>query len=152
MTKTKKYDSTQDTLKHVERVKHYITKICTELMFRAADHDRSKLGPEEKPLFDEMTPKLKELVYGTPEYKQSLESLGSALKHHYECNSHHPEHYINGVSGMDLYDIIEMYCDWQAASERTKDGDIGKSIEIGANRFNIETQLASILFNTCYKK
>lgn len=152
MTKTKKYDSTQDTLKHVERVKYYINQVCTELMIRADDHDRSKLGPEEKPLFDEMTPKLKTLEYGTEEYKQSLNDLSPALVHHYECNSHHPEHFENGVAGMNLYDLVEMFCDWQAASERTKDGDIGKSVEIGIKRFNIEPQLSLILFNTCYKK
>ena len=41
------------------------------------------------------------------------------------------EIYANGVAGMDILDLVEMLCDWKAASERTKDGDFQKSIEIG---------------------
>ena len=49
---------------------------------------------------------------------------------------------------MNLLDVVEMVCDWKAASERTKDGDFAKSIEIGIDRFKIDPQLASILRNT----
>jgi hypothetical protein len=41
-----------------------------------------------------------------------------------------------------------MLCDWKAASERTKDGDFAKSIEIGIERFKIDPQLAAILRNS----
>lgn len=142
------YDSTADTLRHIRRVQSLLGNIARDLMIRGEDHDASKLGPEEKPLFDEMTPLLKSLTYGSDEYKESLARLGEALRHHYEVNSHHPEHYANGVAGMDVLDLVEMLCDWKAASERTKDGDFNKSIEIGIERFKIEPQLASILRNS----
>lgn len=142
------YDSTADTLKHIRRVQELLGKMATDLLRRGEFHDESKLGPEEKPLFDEMTPLLKTLTYGSDEYKASLEKLGAALRHHYAVNSHHPEHFENGVAGMTLLDVVEMLCDWKAASERTKDGDFAKSIEIGIDRFKIEPQLASILRNT----
>lgn len=142
------YDSTADTLTHIRRVQALLGKMARDLMHRGEVHDASKLGPEEKPLFDEMTPLLKTLTYGTDEYKASLARLGSALKHHYAENSHHPEHYIGGVNGMTLLDVVEMFCDWKAASERTKDGDFQKSIEIGVKRFKIDPQLAAILRNS----
>lgn len=142
------YDSTSDTLMHIRRVQGLLGRMARLLMTRGEVHDDSKLGPEEKPLFDEMTPLLKTLVYGTDEYKASLEKLGGALKHHYAINSHHPEHFDNGVAGMDLLDVVEMLCDWKAASERTKDGNFTKSVEVGIERFKIEPQLASILRNT----
>ena len=50
--------------------------------------------------------------------------------------------------GMDLYDIIEMFCDWKAASKRNVDGSISKSIEIGQKRFNMSGQLVKIFKNT----
>lgn len=53
-----------------------------------------------------------------------------------------------GVEGMTLIDLIEMLCDWKAASERHKDGDIMRSIEINAKRFSISDQLKTILQNT----
>lgn len=142
------YDSKADTLEHIAHVRNFLGQFAMDLIFRGAVHDASKLGPEEKPLFDKMTPLLKSLTYGSDEYKASLKELGSALEHHYKVNSHHPEHYPNGVAGMTLLDLVEMYCDWHAASKRTKDGDLRKSIEIGVERFKIDSMLAQILHNT----
>lgn len=142
------YDSTADTLTHIRRVQALLGRMARALMERGEVHDTSKLGPEEKPLFDEMTPLLKTLTYGTDEYKASLARLGTALKHHYAENSHHPEHYENGVAGMNILDVVEMLCDWKAASERTKDGDFQKSVEIGIERFKIDPQLAAIFRNS----
>lgn len=74
-----------------------------------------------------------------------------ALDHHYANNSHHPQHYENGVDGMDLFDIVEMFFDWKAAGERTKDGDIFKSININKERFGLSEQLVKIFENTARK-
>jgi len=52
------------------------------------------------------------------------------------------------ISKMNLIDLIEMICDWKAATLRHNNGDIYKSIEINRKRFNISDQLTSILFNT----
>ena len=66
----------------------------------------------------------------------------------FRSNSHHPEHYENGIYGMDLIDLVEMICDWKAASLRHADGNIMKSLEINKERFNIDEQLFQILVNT----
>jgi hypothetical protein len=55
-------------------------------------HDASKWSPEEWPAFEEATPKLAGMTYGSDEYKAALASIKPALKHHYAENSHHPEH------------------------------------------------------------
>jgi hypothetical protein len=142
------YDSTADTLLHIKRVNCLLLRCVKTLLNRAAVHDNSKLEEPEKSEFDRLTPKLKELTYGSLEYKDSLKELQGALQHHYEHNSHHPEYYGNGVAGMDLFDIIEMLMDWKAATERTKDGDILKSIELNRDRFKLSPQLVEILTNT----
>ncbi len=146
------YDSSQDTMLHINVVRQELSKFRNDLTQRAIDHDHSKLFWPEKQEFDRLTPILKDLKYGTPEYAASLKELGSALEHHYENNDHHPEHYKDGIAGMTLPALIEMYCDWMAASQRTKEGDPVKSVEIGIKRFNIEPQLASILMNTVRKR
>jgi len=74
--------------------------------------------------------------------------MGSAVKHHQENNSHHPEAHEEGIDGMNLIDIVEMLCDWKAATLRTKNGDIQKSLEIQKERFGISDQLYNILKNT----
>jgi hypothetical protein len=142
------YDSRIDTLLHIKRVSELLNKFATDLIERGNHHDDSKLVSPEKELFDELTPLLSSLKYGTPEYQESLDRLKPALDHHYANNSHHPQFYKNGIDGMNLLDLVEMFFDWKAATERTKDGDIRKSIEINSTRFNISPQLVSIFVNT----
>lgn len=142
------YDCTEDVLKHRTKVGEFINKIIFQLSARACHHDQSKLLPPEKEIFDEYTQKLKSLTYDSDEYKLCLAEMNIALKHHYAVSLHHPESYADGISDMNLISIIEMLCDWKAASEQHEDGDIFKSIEICKKRFNISDQLAKILINT----
>lgn len=145
------YDSTADTLQHIKRVNSLLITVAQELLQRANIHDDSKLVAPEKEGFDRMTPILKDLKYGSEEYKNSLAELQITLKHHYENNSHHPEHYKEGINDMDLFDVIEMLMDWKAATERTKDGNIYKSLEFNSDRFGISPQLNLIMENTAKK-
>src|SRR5690606_4088546 len=115
-----------------------------ELTYRALNHDSSKLAEPEIGIFTEYTPKLRNSTYGSEEYKGFLEGMHGALKHHYENNSHHPEYYRDGIRGMDLADVIEMFCDWYAATMRHEDGDIYKSIEINKKRFGYSDDLEQI--------
>lgn len=55
---------------------------------------------------------------------------------------------ISFVDNMDLPDIIEMFCDWLAATKRNKNGNIHKSIEHNEGRFGISPQLSKIFTNT----
>lgn len=145
------YDSTADTLKHIKRVSELLNNAAIELITRANVHDQSKLEEPEKAEFDRLTPILKDLTYGTPEYAASLKELDVALTHHYKHNSHHPQFYAKGIDDMNLFDIIEMLLDWKAATERTAGGNIYKSIEINTTRFNMSTQLRDIFINTAEK-
>jgi hypothetical protein len=47
-----------------------------------------------------------------------------------------------------LLDLVEMFCDWKAATERHADGSIEKSIEHNRVRFALGEQLTQILINT----
>lgn len=144
-----KYDSTEDTKKHIELVRKIILIVIQQLSIRARQHDYTKLQRPEKPYFDKFTPKLKEMTFGSNEYKKCLKQLQVALNHHYKNNSHHPQYYKNGISGMNLIDIIEMFCDWLAATKRMKDkGDIKKSIKINKKRFKYSDDLENIFNNT----
>jgi len=144
------YDSTADTLKHIKTVDTLIASVIRALMERADNHDYSKLYPPEKEIFDEYTPKLKGVTYGSAEYKTYLKQMQVALDHHYSKNKHHPEHYENWIHEMDLIDIIEMVCDWKAATMRHNDGDIIKSVNINKDRFGISDQLFDIIMNTIH--
>lgn len=141
-------ESVKETKKHIKRVKELLSTICTKLRIRGDKHDASKLKEPEVSIFEEYTSKLKDTEYNSKEYKQYLKEMKPALDHHYKNNSHHPEYHKNGINGMSLIDILEMLADWRAATERNKNGDIKKSIEINSDRFNIDDQLKQILLNT----
>ena len=142
------YDSRPDTLTHIRRVQALLAEMQANLMQRAIVHDTSKLASPEVEVFDRVTPKLRELTYGSDEYKASLAEMGEALQHHYANNSHHPEHYADGIAGMSLLDLVEMLADWKAATERHADGSIVRSIDQNAGRFGYSDQLQSIFHNT----
>jgi len=142
------YDSTNDTLAHIQRVGELLYWCACNLMARVDLHDQSKLQEPEKSAYDRLTTRLKGITYGSPEYKASLAELGDALRHHYAVNRHHPEHYANGIDGMSLFDLLEMLCDWKAAGERHADGCIKRSLKVNSERFKISDQLASVLHNT----
>jgi len=137
-----------DTFRHIERVRNLINTCVTDLLRRGERHDQTKLESPEVELFTEFTPKLAECTYGSAEYEGFRKAMGPALAHHYANNSHHPEHWKNGIDDMSLLDIVEMLCDWKAASERHNDGNIRKSITINADRFKMSPQLVKILENT----
>ncbi len=145
----KNYDCRKDTEKHIKRVGFYLKKCRVEIAKRAKKHDYDKIHNKiEKKLFDEYTPKLKNCTYGSDEYKTFLKGLKEGLDIHYSNNRHHPEFFENGIQGMNLIDLLEMICDWKAASERHNDGDIYKSLEINQKRFGYSNELKLILKNT----
>jgi len=137
-----------ETRKHIIQVIEYLSVMQIELCNRIVQHDKTKLSSPEVELFTEFTPKLSGTTYGSEEYKEYLNQLRPALDHHYKHNSHHPEHYENGIDGMTLIDLVEMICDWKAATLRHADGDMTKSIEHNKKRYGISDQLTQILFNT----
>lgn len=144
-----KYDSAPETLEHIERVSFYMRDMIFNLQHRMVNHDQSKLKSPEKEYFDEYTPRLATLTFGTPEYTQNIQDLKPALEHHYANNDHHPQfHGEEGINGMNLLSLVEMLADWKAAGERGKNGNIYKSIDINAERFGISKQLKKILVNT----
>lgn len=87
------YDSRPDTLEHIAKVRARLEEIAYRLRARAMGHDASKLEEPEKSAFDRMAQKAAKTVYGSDEYKAAIAELGPALAHHYEANSHHPEHW-----------------------------------------------------------
>lgn len=138
----------RDLLDHKRRVGQFLLDRATCLQERAIRHDDSKFMSDEFEAFVYATPKLKELEYGSDGYKKALENIRPAIDLHNERNRHHPEHFSNGIAGMSLCDLIEMLCDWQASVERTKGGDLRRSIELNASRFGYDDGIKNLLLTS----
>jgi hypothetical protein len=88
----------------------------------------------------------REHKYGSPEYQASLNAVEpNPIKLHYSRNSHHPEHHANGIKDMELPDIIEMVCDWWAASKTYGQTSFSDSVEISIARFNPDYAKANMI-------
>lgn len=142
-------DSTLTTVKHRLRVQELLSEAASEILRRGRVHDLSKHKPAEKEPLDEMQRLIEtegQAPFGSEEYERRKTLLGSMLAHHYANNSHHPEHYENGVTGMDLFDLIEMFFDWKAASERGEEASM--NINAACEKYAVADQLRAILENT----
>lgn len=137
-----------ETMLHIRTVGHLINEVIRLLLERAEEHDQTKLEEPELAIFTEYTPKLAATTYGSEEYNKYLQEMSVALEHHYANNRHHPQHHPDGIDGMTLIDLVEMFCDWKAASTRHNNGNLLKSIEINSARFNMSDQLVKIFGNT----
>lgn len=136
-----------ETTKHKLWVSWYILFACIALLRRAIAHDLSKYSRYEASAFEAALPKLRNLEYGSDEYKAAIASLGNALSHHYKDNLHHPEHWGGRIDNMSPLDQIEMLCDWKAAGKRHKTGNMVQSLLVNRKRFE-----ASILFHDALER
>ncbi len=142
------YDSRPATREHIGQVRNLLAVCVHDLQVRALTHDDSKLESPEVEVFDVVTPKLASLTYGSDDYKASLREMGPALTHHYDANDHHPEHFVGGVAEMNLLQVLEMCCDWIAASRRMAGGDVLKSLALNQKRFGYDDEVAGLIERT----
>ena len=145
-----KYDSRASSMMHIGQVRLYLRNdVVSNFLLRAEVHDKSSLEDPEKSFYDKWRPILSSMQYNSPEYLEAIEQLRPAIQHHYDNNSHHPEHYPNGIDGMSLFDVMEMLIDWKAAIDRKgSDAKVLTNFEETCKRFSISPQLASVIKNT----
>jgi hypothetical protein len=136
---------------HIAGVREKCLKLAEDLYRRGMEHDNSKRDPEEFLPMLEHFDKLRKTKYGSEEYSTIRALIQPAVDLHYSRNTHHPEHYQNGLNGMCLLDLVEMLCDWAEASKGTVNGSIAQSMEVNKQRFGISEQLFQIMQNTVKK-
>lgn len=137
------------THKHIARVRQLLGEFAIEMIKRGDRHDASKFEPVElEPLqrMQDLIDREGQAQFGTPQYAERTAMLGEMIVHHRANNSHHPEFYPNGVDGMDLFDLVEMFFDWKAASERGESPTM--NLVAACDKYQISSQMRSILFNT----
>jgi hypothetical protein len=140
-----------DTARHKKDVEQAIILLIAQLKKRAITHDDSKLEPDEKKAFEDVfnNTKLTNAKFGTPEYEERRIQLKKATDSHYKNNRHHPEHFEDGYRGMNLVDIIEMFCDWYCAAKRRDNADLKDNLVSSQKRFGLSDDIVDIFKNTC---
>lgn len=138
----------EDTDHHIGLVQEWMRRAWNLLELQLLTHDESKYSEEEAEIYAVVTPEFAKYEYGTPEHSAVGDKLGPAWKHHLANNPHHPEYHDNGVDDMDLLYIVEMLCDWKAASMRNPNQDFKKSLQLNLDKKKVAPQLQSVMINT----
>lgn len=131
---------------HIRGVQSWMRHVVTLWADRMVTHDQSKYSSPELPLIQQKA-RLDSIPLNTPEYHEALGQIKGAVQAHYECNTHHPEHYPGGVLDMSLLDLLEMICDWRVAAEMNGT-DLTESFDKCVERFKIPDDLRRVLFNS----
>ena len=134
-------------LKHRQTVRERLLFLADELYKRAYHHDDSKLQLPEIKWLIEMD-KEPRYEYGTPEYFEKMKRWDKFFKHHYENNRHHPDHFANGIEGMNLADLCEYIVDIISYYEELHVNNALDTVNKQKERFGFDEQLTQILKNT----
>lgn len=135
------------TLEHINRVKSKMEFFASVLATRGANHDSSKLTEPEYSgwLAMDQEPRY---PYGTKKYYDKMRRYKEVLEHHYSINSHHPEHFEDPSTQMDLVDLIEMLCDWFSYSNDISWLEGYDTINSQCTRFGLNDTIRHLLLNT----
>lgn len=131
---------------HKALVGRYLRRAIDELVDRAIVHDSSKFSDGEFYPYAANLSRFKAAAYGSSAYRDACQAIAPAIQQHFHENRHHPEHFAAGVTEMTLVDVLEMVCDWIAASQRVPGGQL--HLEIQKERFGLDEQLYHIIENT----
>jgi hypothetical protein len=141
-------ETINNILKHKEDVAINMGKCIKQLLYRLSVHDDSKLGEAEYPYYEKLIKDLKDVKYGSNEYKQIVEESRPGIEHHYQYNQHHPEYHKDGIGDMSLFSLLEMTCDWLARINADPNATIEQSLEINKKYFEKYPILSRIIYNT----
>lgn len=108
--------------------------------YKFNDHHPEYYPSPQGPEIDRLKTSRHELACGT--YNDTI--INDAV----QCMSADLASKESPIRNMNLLAIIEMLCDWKAASIRQNGGDIRRSIEINQRRFGYSDELKAILLNT----
>lgn len=126
-------------------IKSGFCDIGLELIKRAIVHDNSKLDEDE---FIRLVMILNsDECFKNADYELSDVEI-SAIKHHWEHNSHHPEYHKSYLDMTEL-DIMEMVCDWFARSLQYGTNFLLFVTERQKDRFKFPEDMFIRILNLC---
>ena len=139
----------EHVIEHKKIVSDLLDVFCQMLKRRAVEHDNSKLtSPEREGFAKSLANNGNNHPYESTDYAKAIIDISEAVLHHHANNPHHPEYHADGIAGMNLIDLMEMFADWFAAAQQNTNGDICRSIYLGSERFKMSEQLTAIFENT----
>lgn len=126
-------------LRHHRHVSYLLRELAREFERRADLHDLTVLELDEFEGRVRIQHIVRTYPYDSPEYRESIKNEGS-LQLHYHRNSHHPEHWADGVKGMTFIDFVEMVIDWAGAARTYKNTSFEDGLKGQIERFKLQPE------------
>ena len=130
-------------LRHIMMVQGLLRRVARRLLDRADSHDLSKLAPDELGGMIEIDAIADKFGLNSPEYMVALS--GEVIKLHQSRHSHHPEYHLSGIKGMDIFDLVEMICDWKVANQVRGHPEWEKSVDMMAERLSLSPEYVLLI-------
>jgi hypothetical protein len=140
-----KRDFRDRIISHKLSVKAGIQRVILDLQNRGEHHDDDKLYENSLTELHLAMEKYSSTKFCSSKYLEIEEE--PVIKLHYINNDHHPNHFKDGIMGMNLISMIEMLIDWKSASSAYGD-TFEESLEKNKERFKIGDDLFRVLKNT----
>ena len=146
-----------DTRKHQQLVAEKMVKCAKRLLDKGMAHDASKFSEIEKRTYTEPVWKLNHnnVEYGSEKYNRLVAQMDEGWEHHIAENDHHPQWFEkfgsqtldDPIKAMDMFALIEMLCDWIAASRRNNSRACD-AMRFLKKKYPLDSQIECILNNT----
>lgn len=106
-------------IRHRDNIRTALKNVSQRLEKRGLRHDLSKFKEDEAEGFVRINKTARNYEYGSDEYEESMakeKGENGCITLHFSRNRHHPD-YHESTSDMSFIDIVEMVCDWWAATQ-----------------------------------
>lgn len=106
-------------IRHRDNIQTALSRIVNEIEERGLRHDLSKFKEDEAEGFVRINKTARNCEYGSEEYENTMvkeKGEDGCITKHFSRNRHHVEFH-DSAHDMTFIDIIEMVCDWWAASK-----------------------------------
>jgi len=128
---------------HSTSVSELLSGFIADLIKRVGKHDRDKTIEPQLSLW------IKTEDVEIPVSNLDNPNLKAAVEAHWKSSDHHPEHYENGISDMNLLTLVEMVVDWSARLDNNPNS-IKAWMQSARERWDICPKFAKVLSNTIY--
>lgn len=132
---------------HRALVHDKMATVSRDINTRARHHDQSSLNGSEFRIYEEHFDELQKYPMFDPRRDAVLKEMRVATMYHHNANDHHPEHFDDGINGMNLIQMIEFVADIMSQSEQNGI-DVYEMLPLLKDQYDISSQLYQVILNT----
>ena len=138
-----------NAIEHKHIVSNLLSRCAEQLLERGMNHDAGKISKIERdncvvPVWEIHQGVVK---FGSDRHKELIRQLGVGWEHHKQHNDHHVT-IERPICSMDLFQILEMVCDWIAVASVAGNDPVMALDQMIEDGHPIQEQIELVIRNT----